>query len=107
MAENLSIFINVENEKSKTAILKALVHNQAQLAKTMQQLLTNIGFKLETIEAEISAQNGNIRALKVELLELQTKITNLENRVVERDIRAVNRNLRSHVPFTFTKSTYP
>jgi peptidoglycan hydrolase CwlO-like protein len=94
-----------KQEKVSVSILNTLLKNQTELAATMQQLLTGIGSRLENIEAEISSQNGNIRALKVEIVELQARIVNLENRVVERDVRAINRNLRSHVPFTFTKST--
>lgn len=97
-----------ERKENETVTLESLLQSQAELALSMQQLLSGIHVKLESLSiglqmlaVHVESGNINTRMLAGEVQKLQQLIESVENKVVERSVRDVNKKLRSHQPFVF------
>lgn len=90
------------------ATLESLQQGQAELALSMQQLLSGMHVKLEalslglqTLAVHVESGNINTRVLASEVQKLQQLVTSVEDKVVEKSVRDVNKKLRSHQSFVF------
>lgn len=104
-----------EVDPPQPTTLESVVKSQAELARCMQQHLSDIDSKLEslslglqTLAVHIESGNINTRMLTREVQKLQELVVSVENKVVEKSVRDVNKKLRTHQPFVFnSQKTHP